>query len=112
MIKHHVARGTSIQDLNHPRLRKPRRGLQILDSRVGFLRPSRNVVIDSISLLSSVTLRIVILARSVRSVHSLAAFLVYGVRRLASHNVIALSLWAESDPARKSGRVCKTVTFY
>ena len=33
----------------HPQLGKPRRGLQILDTRMGFPRPSRYVVIDSIN---------------------------------------------------------------
>ena len=56
LIKHNVAGGTReshprVQDLQHPRLGKPRRGLQILDTRMGFPRPSRNVVIDSIILL-------------------------------------------------------------
>ena len=39
-----------VQDLQHPRLGKPRRGLQILDTRMGFPRPSLNVVLDSINL--------------------------------------------------------------
>ena len=39
------------QDLQHPWLGKPRRGLQILDIRMGFPRPSNNVGIDSISLM-------------------------------------------------------------
>ena len=52
-INHHVAGGTRefhprVQDLQHPRLGKPRRRLQILDTRIGFPRPSHNVVIDSI----------------------------------------------------------------
>ena len=38
-----------VQDLLHPRLGKPRRRLQILDSRKGFPRPSLNAVLDSIS---------------------------------------------------------------
>ena len=38
-----------IKDLQHSRFGKPRRGLQILDTRIGFPRPSLNVV-DSISL--------------------------------------------------------------
>ena len=55
IINHHVAGVTReshprVQDLQHPRLGKPRRGLQILDTRMGFPRPSRNVVIDSIIL--------------------------------------------------------------
>ena len=39
-----------VQDLQHPRLGKPRRGLQILDTRMGFPRPSLIVVLDSILL--------------------------------------------------------------
>ena len=55
IIKHHVAEGTlesqpRVQDLQHPRRGLPRRGLQILDTRMRFPRPSRNVVIDSIIL--------------------------------------------------------------
>ena len=38
------------QDLQHPRLGKPRRGLQILDTGMGFPHPSLNVVLDSINL--------------------------------------------------------------
>ena len=54
IIKHHIEGGTReshprVQDLLHPRLGKPRRGLQILDTRMGFPRPSLNVVLDSIS---------------------------------------------------------------
>ena len=56
IIKHHIEGGTReshprVQDLQHPRLGKPRRGLQILDTRMGFPRPSLNVVLDSISLI-------------------------------------------------------------
>ena len=56
IIKHHIEGGTReshprVQDLLHPRLGKPRRGLQILDTRMGFPRPSLNVVLDSISLI-------------------------------------------------------------
>ena len=40
----------SVQDLQDPRLGKPRRGLQILDTRIRFPRPSLNVVLDSINL--------------------------------------------------------------
>ena len=40
-----------VQDLQHPRLGKPRLGLKILDTRMGFPRPSLNVVLDSISLM-------------------------------------------------------------
>ena len=55
IINHHIEEGTReshprVHDLQHPRLGKPRRGLQILDSRMGFPRPSLNVVLDSISL--------------------------------------------------------------
>ena len=54
IIKHHIEGGSReshprVQDLLHPRLGKPRRGLQILDTRMGFPRPSLNVVLDSIS---------------------------------------------------------------
>ena len=54
IINHHIERGMReshprVQDLLHPRLGKPRRGLQILDTRMGFPRPSLNVVLDSIS---------------------------------------------------------------
>ena len=38
-----------VQDLRHPRIGKPRRGLQILDTRMGFPRPSLNEVIDYFS---------------------------------------------------------------
>ena len=56
IIKHRIEGGTReshprVQDLQHPRLGKPRRGLQILDTRMGFPRPSLNVVLDSISLI-------------------------------------------------------------
>ena len=37
-----------VQDLQHPQLCKPRRGLQFLDTRIRFYRPSLNVVLDSI----------------------------------------------------------------
>ena len=55
IIKHHIEGGTResyprVQDLQHPRLGKPRRGLQILDPRMGFPRLSLNVVLDSIIL--------------------------------------------------------------
>ena len=55
IINHHIEGGTReshprVQDLQHPRLGKPRRGLQILDTRMGFPRPSLNVVLDSINL--------------------------------------------------------------
>ena len=50
IINHHVAGGTReshprVQDLQHPRLGKPLRGLQILDTRIGFPLPSRNVLL-------------------------------------------------------------------
>ena len=53
-IKHHIEGGTReshprVQDLLHPRLGKPRRELPIFDTRMGFPRPSLNVVLDSIS---------------------------------------------------------------
>ena len=56
IINHHVAGGTreshrSVQDLKHLRLSKPRRGLQILDTQMGFPSPSQSMVIDSINLL-------------------------------------------------------------
>ena len=56
IIKHHIEGGTweshpRVQDWQHPRLGKPRRGLQILDIRMGFPRPSLNVMLDSINLL-------------------------------------------------------------
>ena len=55
IINHHIEGGTReshprVQDLQHPRLGKPRRGLQILDTRMGFPRLSLNVVLDSIIL--------------------------------------------------------------
>ena len=55
IINHHIEGGTReshprVQDLQHPRLGKPRRGLQILDTRKGFPRPSLNVVLDYIIL--------------------------------------------------------------
>ena len=54
IINHHIEGGMReshprVQDLKHPRLGKPRRGLQILDTWMGFPRPSLNVVLDSIS---------------------------------------------------------------
>ena len=61
IIKHHIEGGTReshprVQDLLHPRLGKPRRGLQILDTRMGFPRPSLNVVLDSINPLFEIKL--------------------------------------------------------
>ena len=54
IINHHIEGGMReshpcVQDLQHPRLGKPRRGSQILDTRMGFPRPSLNVVLDSIN---------------------------------------------------------------
>ena len=55
IINHHIEGGTReyhprVQDMQHPRLGKPRRGLQILDTWMGFPSPSLNVVLDSINL--------------------------------------------------------------
>ena len=55
IINHYTPEGTreshpSVHALRHPRLGKPRRGLQIMDTRMGFPCPFRSVVIDSISL--------------------------------------------------------------
>ena len=60
IINHHIEGGTReshprVQDLQHPRLGKPHRGLQILDTQKGFPRPSLNVVLDSTCI--SLTLR-------------------------------------------------------
>ena len=54
IINHHIEGGTReshpcVQDLQHIRLGKPRCGLQILDTRMGFPCPSLNVVLDSIN---------------------------------------------------------------
>ena len=54
IINHHIVEGTReshprVHDLQHPRLGKPRRGLQIMDTRMGFPCPFNSVVIDSIS---------------------------------------------------------------
>ena len=54
IINHHIDGGTReshprVQDLQHPRLGKPRRVLQIFYTRMGFPRPSINVVLDSIN---------------------------------------------------------------
>ena len=54
IIYRHIAEGIreshpSVHDLQHPRLGKPRRGLQIMDTRMGFPCPFHNVVIDSIN---------------------------------------------------------------
>ena len=56
IINHHTVEGTReshprVHDLQHPRLGKPRRGLQIMDTRMGFPCPFHSVVIDSISLI-------------------------------------------------------------
>ena len=54
IINHHIE-GVSreshpgVKDLQNPRLGKPRRGQQIYDTRMGFPRPSLNLVSDSIS---------------------------------------------------------------
>ena len=40
-----------VHDLQHPRLGKPHRGLQIMDTRMGFPCPFHSVVIDSIILI-------------------------------------------------------------
>ena len=55
IIKHHTVEGTReshprVHDLQHPRLGKPRRGLQIMDTWMGFPCPFHSVVIDSIIL--------------------------------------------------------------
>ena len=55
IINHHNERGTResdpiVQDLQHPRLDKPRRGLQISNTLMGVPRPSLNEVIDYIIL--------------------------------------------------------------
>ena len=55
IINHHIVEGTReshprVHDLQHPRLGKPRRGLQIMDTRMGFPCPFHSVVIDSINL--------------------------------------------------------------
>ena len=54
IINHHIEGGTwkshpFVQDLQHPGLGKPRRGLQILDTQMRFPLPSLNVVLDSIN---------------------------------------------------------------
>ena len=55
IINHHIVEGTReshprVHDLQHPRLGKPRRGLQIMGTRMGFPCPFHSVVIDSIIL--------------------------------------------------------------
>ena len=55
IINHHIVEGTReshprVHDLQHPRLGKPRRGLQIMGTRMGFPCPFNSVVIDSINL--------------------------------------------------------------
>ena len=52
IINHNIVEGTReshprVHDLQHPRLGKPRRGLQIMDTRMGFPCPFHSVVIDS-----------------------------------------------------------------
>ena len=54
IINHHIVEGTSeshprVHDLQHPRLGKPCRGLQTMDTRMGFPCPFHSVVIDCIS---------------------------------------------------------------
>ena len=54
IINHHIEEGTReshprVHDLQHPQLGKPRRGLQIMDTRMGFPCPFHTVVIDSIN---------------------------------------------------------------
>ena len=54
IINHHIVEGTReshprVHDLQYPRLGKPRRGLQIMDTRMGFPCPFHSVVIDSIT---------------------------------------------------------------
>ena len=56
IINHHIVEGTReshprVHDLQYPRLGKPRRGLQIMDTRMGFPCPFHSVVIDSIILM-------------------------------------------------------------
>ena len=56
IINHHIVEGKReshprVHDLQHQRLGKPRRGLQIMDTRMGFPCPFHSVVIDSIILL-------------------------------------------------------------
>ena len=60
IINHHIAEGTReshprVNDLQYPRLSKPRRGLQIMDTRIDFSCPVYNVVIDSICLRDETT---------------------------------------------------------
>ena len=55
IINHHIVAGTReshprVHDLQHPQLGKPRCGLQIMDTRMGFPCPFHSVVIDSIIL--------------------------------------------------------------
>ena len=55
IINHHIVEGTReshprVHDLQHPRLGKPRPGLQIMNTRMGFPCPFHSVVIDSITL--------------------------------------------------------------
>ena len=55
IINHHIVEGTReshprVHDLQHPRLGKPRRGLKIMDTRMGFPCLFHSVVIDSINL--------------------------------------------------------------
>ena len=55
IINHHIAEGTReshprVHDFQHLRLGKPRRGLQIMDIRIGLHLSFRNMVINSITL--------------------------------------------------------------
>ena len=70
IINRHIEGGTQeshprVQDLQHPRLGKPRRGLQILDTRMGFPRPSLNVVLDSINPLERMMQKYKLLVRNI-----------------------------------------------
>ena len=52
IINDHIAEGTReshprVHDLQHPRLGKPRCGLQMMDTRMGFPLSFCNLVIDS-----------------------------------------------------------------
>ena len=54
IINHHIAKGTResnprVHDLQHQGLGKAHLELQIMDTRMGFPCPFRNVVIDSIN---------------------------------------------------------------
>ena len=53
-IINHLIAHLRVHDLLYPRLGKPRRGLQIMDTRMGFPCPFRNVVIDYINLIRAI----------------------------------------------------------